>query len=110
MHLNEYQKKAQRFINPALRDIQVEAHALHGLLSEVGELHGIYQKVYQGHAFDTEHAKKELGDVLWMIAEYATVMGWDLDDVAQTNLDKLNKRYPNGFEVDKSLHRKAGDI
>lgn len=46
----------------------------------------------------------------WMIAEYATSQGWELQDVAETNLKKLEARYPNGFEVDKSLHRKAGDI
>lgn len=110
MHLNEYQEQAKRFINQKLTFDEVLCHSLFGMCSELGELHGLYQKLYQGHEFSEQHAKKELGDVLWMIAEYATVMGWDLDDVAQTNLDKLNKRYPNGFEVDKSLHRKAGDI
>ena len=45
-----------------------------------------------------------------MIAEACEALGLSLDDVAQTNIDKLKARYPDGFEVDKSLHRKEGDI
>ena len=110
MQMNEYQNAAARSINPALHQEQVLHHALHGLASEVGELHGLFQKAFQGHPLDPAHMKKELGDALWMIAEVCTAMNWTLEDVAQTNIDKLLARFPNGFEVDKSLHRKEGDI
>ena len=110
MNLNEYQKLAARTINDRLTCEDVEEHALHGLVSELGELHGLYQKVFQGHEFDENHAKKELGDLLWFIAEYCTAHGWNLDEIAQTNINKLRERYPEGFDVDKSLHRKEGDI
>lgn len=56
--------------------------------------------MYQGHVLSKNHIKRELGDILWMVAEYATSQGWKLQDVAETNLEKLNARYPNGFEVD----------
>lgn len=85
-------------------------HALHGLSAEVGELHGLYQKILQGHEFTWEHAKKEVGDILWMIAEYCTANGWGLDEIMQLNIDKLRARYPEGFDTEHSLHRKAGDI
>lgn len=110
MQMNEYQKAAARTMNPALYPEQQANHALHGMTSEVGEIHSLYQKSYQGHDVDCIHLKKELGDLLWFIAEYCTAMGWTLEDVAQTNIDKLLARFPNGFEVDKSLHRKEGDI
>lgn len=110
MEINEYQKQAQRFINKNLTSMGISSHALFGLCSEVGELHGLFQKELQGHTIDEVHAKKELGDVLWFVAEVATAFGWNLDEIAQMNLDKLNARYPNGFEVEKSLHRKEGDI
>lgn len=42
-------------------------HAVFGLTSEAGEVSGILQKEYQGHPFDPEHMKKELGDCLWMM-------------------------------------------
>lgn len=110
MQMNEYQKAAARSINPALYPEQVLHHALHGMSGEVGEIHSIYQKSYQGHEIDTDHVKKELGDLLWFIAEYCTAMGWALEEVAQMNIDKLKARYPEGFSEDKSLHRKEGDI
>lgn len=114
MKLNEYQGLAARTINPDFiknNDIRgMQYHALHGIVGEIGELHSIYQKCYQGHKFDENHAKKELGDSLWFIAEYCTAMGWNLDDIATMNIDKLRARFPEGFEVDKSLHRAAGDI
>lgn len=110
MNMNEYQKAAARSINPALHPEQVLHHALHGLAGEVGEIHSLFQKAFQGHPLDPVHLKKETGDALWMIAEICTAMDWTLEEVAQTNIDKLLARFPNGFEVDKSLHRKAGDI
>lgn len=110
MNMNEYQKLAARTINNDLNCADKESHALHGMVSEVGELHGIYQKMYQGHDIDREHVKKELGDLLWFIAEYCTVYGWELDEIAQMNIDKLKARYPDGFDAEKSLHRASGDI
>ena len=107
---NECQKLASRTINNDLTKSGQEKHALHGLVGEIGELHSLYQKVYQGHTFDKHHAMSELSDMLWFIAEYCTAMEWNLDDVMQYNIDKLIARYPNGFETDKSLHRAEGDI
>lgn len=107
---NEYQKLASRTIPDVFCHRDCEYHALHGMVGEIGELHSIYQKCYQGHNFEDEHTKKELGDLLWFIAEYCTGMGWELDEVMQMNIDKLKARYPEGFDADRSLHRKRGDI
>ena len=107
---NHYQMLAARTINNNLRRSEQGKHALHGMVGEIGELHSIYQKRYQGHEFDEEHAKKELGDLLWFVAEYCTAHGWNLESIMQMNIDKLKARYPEGFAADKSLHRKAGDI
>mgnify|MGYP003325389317 CR=1 FL=1 len=109
MNLNEYQKLAARTIPATDPDDQLH-HGLFGLASEAGEVLGIYQKVYQGHEMDNEHLQKEVGDLLWFIAEFCTSTGWNLDDIMQMNIDKLKARFPKGFEIDKSLHRKEGDI
>ena len=108
--INEYQHAAKRTINPALSFEETSSHALHGMSAEVGEIHGLYQKFYQGHEMDAEHVMKEVGDLLWMIAEFCTVHGWSMGDVAQMNIDKLMARYPDGFKVEQSLHRKEGDV
>ena len=105
-----YQKLAARTINKDLYPEEVEMHALYGMAGEIGELQSLYQKAFQGHKFDEEHAKKELGDLLWFIAEYCTVMNWDLADVMLTNLGKLAARFPDGFEAEKSLNRDPKDI
>lgn len=110
MTLNDYQFLAGRTINPVLNDMQIREHALHLLVAEVGELHGLYQKTYQGHAFNEDHAIKECGDILWGVAEYCTAMGWTMEDVARMNIDKLKARFPDGFSADHSLHRAEGDI
>lgn len=107
---NKYQKLAARTINPEMNNTSQEYHALHGMVGEIGEIHSLYQKVYQGHEFDYDHMKKELGDLLWFIAEYCTAMDWNLEDIMQLNIDKLKVRYPEGFEAEKSLHRAEGDI
>ena len=107
---NGYQKLAARTINTNLESPAHEYHALHGMVGEIGELHSLYQKTFQGHEFDEEHAKKELGDLMWFIAEYCTAKGWDLDEIMILNIQKLMARYPDGFDCEHSLHRAKGDI
>lgn len=110
MKINEYQELAARTINKKLYKDEMEMHALHGMTGELGEINSIYQKYYQGHEIDEEHLKKELGDLLWFVAEYCTSMDWNLEDIAKMNIEKLKKRYPDGFEKEKSLNREEGDI
>ena len=106
----EYQRLAARTINPKLTVTEQEHHALFGMVGEIGELHSLYQKELQGHEFDPAHAKKELGDLLWFIAEYCTAKDWDLGDVMNLNIEKLRARYPGGFETVLSINRREGDI
>lgn len=110
MNGNEYQALAARTINKDLDRNEMEMHALHGMVGEIGELHSIYQKKFQGHHDSVDHLKKELSDLMWFVAEYCTAWGWSLDDVMQLNIDKLKARYPEGFEAERSLHREKGDI
>ena len=110
MHLNQYQALAQRTMDATLDTCDQIDHALKGMVSELGELHGLYQKKYQGHPLNIIHAKKELGDLLWFIAEYCTAYGFTLEEIAKLNIEKLKARYPEGFQAEKSLHRKEGDI
>lgn len=105
MRLDDYQRQARRTQNPDLTDAQRLNHALHGLASEVGEIHGIFQKVYQGHKIDDEELIKECGDLLWFLAELADARGWSLDAVAERNIAKLWRRYPEGFDSIRSVHR-----
>ena len=108
---NEYQKLAMRTCSiPYGLKKKMLYHAVFGLTSEAGEVAGILQKQYQGHDIDKEHLKKELGDCCWMLAEACTALGFDLEDVMETNINKLKARFPDGFDVEKDLHRAAGDV
>lgn len=102
---DEYQKLARRTQNPKLSMAETQLHALHGLAAEIGEIHSIYQKVYQGHQFDPEALKEEIGDALWNIAELCDVNHWRMGDVAMMNISKLRRRYPDGFDAERSVHR-----
>ena len=64
MTANEYQKLAARTINKDLARWEQEDHALHGMVGEIGEIHSMYQKGFQGHTYPAEHYKKELGQYL----------------------------------------------
>lgn len=51
-----------------------------------------------------------MGDVLWYVAMMCESFGWNMDEIMQMNVDKLKARYPEGFSVDRSLHRADGDV
>lgn len=110
MTLNEYQQLAKRTMDIGRDSEDTKNHALHGMVGEIGEIHSIYQKFYQGHQIDNDHLKKEVGDLLWFVAEYVTAKGWTLEEVAALNIEKLKARYPEGFDTEHSLHRKEGDV
>ena len=82
-----------------------------GLSGEVGELNDMIKKwIFHEAKIDTDHLKKELGDVCWYIAMMCDSCGWNLDEILQMNVDKLKARYPEGFDPDRSAHRKQGDV
>lgn len=64
----------------------------------------------QGHELDKDHLAKELGDIAWYLAETATALDIPLENILQSNIDKLKKRYPEGFETQRSLARLKGDL
>ena len=105
MTLNGYQRDARGTQNGRLNPCERRMHALHGLASEVGEIHALYQKVFQGHPLNADRVVDELGDLLWFAAELADVLGVSLETVAALNIRKLRHRYPEGFDAEHSLHR-----
>ena len=108
---NEYQTIALRTLNKNLNQKEILEDGLMGLNGEAGECIDILKKhLFQGHKLDKEHLAKELGDVAWYIAVGAQAIGYDLETILQMNIDKLKARYPDGFEAEKSLHRKDGDV
>lgn len=110
MKVNEYQRLAMTTLNPELNKKDVLINSVMGLCGESGEAIDIVKKwMAQGHELDKEHLAKELGDIAWYLAEAATALDMSLEDIFEANLAKLKKRYPDGFETQKSKIRLEGD-
>ena len=106
MTINEYQKLAMTTLNPALSKKDVLINGVMGLCGESGEAIDIAKKwLAQGHELDKEKLAKELGDICWYIAETATALDLSLEDIMAANIEKLRKRYPEGFDADRSRNR-----
>ncbi len=113
MTFNEYQKEAMRTASGvcAATSENLILNGVMGLNGEAGEAIDMVKKAtFQGHDLDYRHIAKELGDILWYIAVTAQGIGYDLETIMQMNVEKLRSRYPDGFEAEKSMHRKDGDI
>ena len=108
MTINEYQRLAMTTLNPALDKKDVLINGVMGLCGESGEAIDIVKKwLAQGHDLDKEKLAKELGDIAWYLAETATALDLKLEDVLEANIEKLKKRYPEGFDSQRSIHREV---
>ena len=85
-----------------------------GISAESGEFMEIVKKmIFQGKPANDdnlEHLKIELGDIMWYVAQACMALEVDMNDVLDTNIKKLEKRYPDGhFAEFYSENRQAGD-
>ena len=111
MTANEYQKLAMTTLNRELSKRDVLINSVMGLCGESGEAIDIVKKwMAHGHELDKAHLAKELGDIAWYLAEAATALDMDLEDILASNIEKLKKRYPEGFSSDRSRTRLQGDL
>lgn len=110
MTVNEYQKLAMTTLNPQLDKKDVLINSVMGLCGESGEAIDLVKKwLAQGHELDRERLAKELGDIAWYLAEAATALDMPLEDIFEANIDKLKKRYPEGFDEARSKMRLQDD-
>jgi len=85
-----------------------------GINAEGGEFLEIIKKmVFQGKPWNEdnrEHLIIELGDIMWYVAQATQALEISMEEVLDTNIRKLSKRYPDGtFDAYMSENRKAGD-
>nr|DAT41299.1 MAG TPA: NTP-PPase-like protein [Bacteriophage sp.] len=105
MTINEYQKLAQRTANTKRPSDKLENACL-WLAGETGEVCDILKKyLFQGHELDRPHLIEEAGDCAWYLAELAAALGVSLETILDRNIAKLEKRYPDGFDAERSRHR-----
>ena len=86
-----------------------------GMSAESGEFTEIVKKmIFQGKPVNEEnlfHLKRELGDIMWYVAQACMALDTDFNEIIEMNVEKLKKRYPGGeFDVHFSENRKEGDV
>jgi len=106
-----------------LTELDVEADAdvprlmtaAFGISAEAGEFTEVVKKMFlQGKPYNEEnvfHLKRELGDIMWYVAQACMALDTNIEEVLQMNFEKLSARYPEGtFDVYRSENRKEGDL
>ena len=85
-----------------------------GMSGEIGEFNEIIKKcVFQGKEMDEDkiiHLRKELGDIMWYVAQACLALNTNIEEIIDINTAKLSDRYPGGFDTFRSENRKEGDI
>ena len=85
-----------------------------GICAEGGEFMEIVKKcIFQGKPLNEEtqyHAKRELGDIMWYISQACIALDTSIEDIIYMNIEKLEARYPDGFESFRSNNRSEGDL
>lgn len=112
MNLNDYQSAAMRTAKN-LGETGDLMHAALGLTSEAGEFADAVKKhLVYGRDLDRVNAAEEVGDLLWFCALAARALGVPLADIAQANVEKLHRRYPDAYSDDLAAARldKQGDL
>ena len=101
MTLEEYQKRA---MTTCMASSENFSYMFFNLVGEVGEFASKVAKAIRKEencieyndlgvtVTKNEELQKEAGDILWQLSGLCTVMGWNLEDIAQQNLDKLASR------------------
>ena len=86
-----------------------------GMSAESGEFTEVVKKmIFQGKPVNEEnlfHLKRELGDIMWYVAQACMALDTDFNEIIEMNVEKLKSRYPGGeFDVHYSENRKDGDV
>jgi NTP pyrophosphatase (non-canonical NTP hydrolase) len=103
MTFDDYQQSALRTANRSLSTDERLLDAAAGLAEESGEVLGLVRKQLFQHR-ETNRARfvEELGDALWCLAVTADTLGVSLAEVAESNVEKLSRRHPDGFGTDRA--------
>ena len=85
-----------------------------GICAEGGEFtEGVKKCIFQGKPMDEHtiyHMKRELGDIMWYISQACIALDTSIEDIIYMNIEKLEARYPDGFESFRSNNRSEGDL
>jgi len=106
IEIKDYQKLSTRTMAKLETPLMDDLHMVLGMQTEVAEVADAYKKhMAYGKELDLVNVKEELGDLMWYVANLCNLHGWDLREIMNTNIDKLQARYPEKFDTDKAINR-----
>lgn len=106
MEINQYQQKAIRTLAKLQTPMEDDLHMLLGIQTESAELSDVYKKkLAYNKNVDLINVKEEIGDLMWYVANFCNLNNWDLRDIMETNIRKLETRYPDSFTEEKAINR-----
>lgn len=104
---NQYRDSVLRTCNPELSQKDKLTNSAMGLVGEAGEVCDLIKKyLFHDQPLDREALIKELGDVRWYFELLCHQLNISIEDVERLNVEKLKKRYPNGFKSTDSIAKK----
>ena len=102
MDLKEYQELAKKtakiFDN---KEKEILTWGL-GITGEAGDVASCIKKTFAHNNNQEAGIRENLGDTLWYSAMICNFFGWNFDEVLEENVEKLKKRYPQGFTTEKA--------
>ncbi len=105
MNDREYTQFVLGKISPKTLEEPLMAGTL-GLAGEVGEIADLVKKyIFHGHKLAVEEVVEELGDLFFYVTLIMHALDTTLDEVIEMNVQKLDSRYPEGFESIRSMNR-----
>lgn len=106
MNYKEYQKEAARTCASLKSEMENNLHMMLGMQTETAELSDVFKKhLAYGKDIDWVNIKEEIGDLMFYIANFCNMNVIDLEQVMQTNIDKLRARFPEKFTQENALNR-----
>ena len=106
MDINTYQTEAARTCAKIDGAIMDDLHMVLGMQTEAAEIADVYKKtIAYRKPLDFVNIKEEIGDLMWYVANLCNMNGWDLREILDTNIAKLEARYPEKFTEEKAINR-----
>ena len=106
MEIKEFQEKSSRTLPNLESKLTDNLHMTLGLVTEAAEIADVYKrKIAYGKEVDEVNVKEELGDLMFYVANMCNINGWDLRGILDTNIRKLQVRYPEKFSNESALNR-----
>jgi NTP pyrophosphatase (non-canonical NTP hydrolase) len=106
MDWEQYRQDVFRTVRP---DLDEQGRLLSGALGLCGEAGEVAEQLkkhfFHGHPLDKARLSSELGDVLWYWVLLCDSLSLSMESVVTGNVEKLRRRYPDGFSTDHSINR-----